>query len=152
MFEILASFLKYVFIIIIYYFIYGIIRLIYLDISTTTHTGRSLSSKDPYLKLINRRESLNFKVEESYFLDSTKTIGRSNKNQIIIKDPFLSSEHAEFVFKNNYWYVFDLGSKNGVYVNNLKVEDIGQSLNDGDTIHLGQLDFIFVDQFDRSDR
>jgi pSer/pThr/pTyr-binding forkhead associated (FHA) protein len=145
MFEILSTVFKYIFIIIIYYFVYAIIRLIYLDISTTTHTGKKLSGKNPYLKLINRRETLNFRVDESYFLDEEKTLGRSNKNEICIKDPFLSGEHATFLRNKDVWYVSDLGSKNGTYVNDEKIDATPYELTDGDTVHLGQLNFIFVD-------
>jgi len=145
LFEILSTVFRYIFIVIIYYFVYGIIRLIYLDISTTTHTGKKLSGKDPYLKLINRRESLNFRVEESYFLDGATSLGRSNKNEICIKDPFLSGEHAAFHNKKGAWYVYDLGSKNGTFVNDEQIDSQPYELTDGDTVHLGQVNFIFVD-------
>lgn len=145
LFELLASLFKYLFIIFIYYFVFIIIRLIYLDITTTTVIGQKLEGSRPYLKLVNRRESLTFRVEESYFLENEVTLGRSGKNPITIKDPFLSSVHVSFFAEENRWYIRDLGSKNGTKVNDQLLEGTATELSDGDLIHFGQLDFLFVE-------
>lgn len=59
MFGVLSTLLKYIFITIIYLFIYSIIRLIYLDIRSVSAQRTGLNKDVPYLKLINRKESLN---------------------------------------------------------------------------------------------
>ncbi|NTW71069.1 MAG: FHA domain-containing protein [Eubacteriaceae bacterium] len=148
MFELISTILKYIFIVIIYYFIYGIIRLIYLDISTTSYTGKKISGKYPYLKLINQREKLKFKVDESYVLDGDKTIGRTPKNEIFIQDPFLSGEHAGIAIDHGICYIFDMGSKNGTFVNDEKISKKRHELTNGDAIHLGQLNFLYVESME----
>ncbi|NLY43755.1 MAG: FHA domain-containing protein [Clostridiaceae bacterium] len=144
MFEILSSIFKYIFIIIIYLFIFGIIRLIYLDIRSINEHGKRINEKYPYLKLINRREKLNFKVQESYILDRSKIIGRSSKSDIVIQDPFLSAKHAFIKVEGDKYILEDLESTNGTYVNNRRVENELVLLKNGDRIHIGQLDFLFV--------
>lgn len=145
MFEVLASLFRYLFIFIIYYFVFIIIRLIYLDITTTTTVGKKLEGKSPYIKLVNRRENLSFPVEESYFLEDGALLGRSGKNSFVVKDPFLSGTHVSFRLTEGRWFIQDMNSKNGTMVNHRSLDGQAQELSDGDLIHVGQLDFLFVE-------
>ena len=147
MFEILSSLLKYIFATVIYFFIFSVIRLIYLDIRSINNRLETAPGKHPYLKLINRRDSLSFKVEESYILDNNKTLGRSSKNDIAIQDPYLSSRHAEFIIKGDSYYIKDLESTNGTRVNGMRLADDMVRLDNGDKIQVGQLTFIFVKEY-----
>lgn len=144
MYEIISTISKYVFTVIIYIFIYTIIRLIYLDIRSMNRRAGISDRKHPYLKLLNRRDDLNFKVDESYVLNGSKTLGRSNKNDFAINDPYLSGSHAEFIAENGLFYLKDNGSTNGTFLNNARVGRDIVSLNNGDKIQVGQLTFIFV--------
>ncbi|MBW4829138.1 MAG: FHA domain-containing protein [Clostridiaceae bacterium] len=142
MFNILSVVFKYVFILIIYLFMLSIIRLIYLDIK-----GISLNtlSKNNYLKLINQKETLPFKVKEAYSLDKDTTIGRGNQNNIIIKDPYISKKHLKIVKDEGDYYLEDLESANGTFVNGDKIMDVVK-LRNGDRIRLGQVEFLFVNR------
>ncbi|HHV98800.1 MAG TPA: FHA domain-containing protein [Clostridiaceae bacterium] len=144
MYEIISTILKYVFTIVIYIFIYSIIRLIYLDIKSMNRRAGISDRKYPYLKLLNRRDELNFRVDESYVLNGRKTIGRLGKNDFVINDPFLSGNHAEFFSEDGIYYMRDLGSKNGSYINNVRIGIDAVPLDNGDKIQIGQLTFIFV--------
>ncbi|MDP4180455.1 MAG: FHA domain-containing protein [Bacillota bacterium] len=144
MFDILSSLLKYIFITIIYLFIFGVIRLIYLDISSASKQKFVIKKNTSYLKLINIRESLDFKVEETYSLGKGVDIGRSGKNSIVIKDPYMSSKHASFLFKDGKYFIHDSGSTNGTFINGKEVKKTPQPLKDGDKIRIGQIDFLFV--------
>ncbi len=144
MYEIISTIMKYVFTVVIYIFIYTIIRLIYLDIKSMNRRAGLTDKRYPYLKLLNRRDELDFKVDESYVLNGNKTIGRLNKNDIVIKDPYLSGSHAEFILEDGIYYIKDLGSKNGSYVNNVRIGSDAVPLDNGDKIQMGQLTFIFV--------
>ena len=146
MYEIISSLIKYLFITIIYLFLFGIIRLIYLDIRYMNIRSGLISGKYPYLKLINRRDSLSFKVEESYILNCSKSIGRSNKNAIMVEDPFMSTEHASIDYQDNGYFLKDISSSNGTFVNNHKIQYSSVKLKNGDKILIGQLNFLFVDE------
>ena len=149
MYEMLSSIMKYIFITIIYLFIYGIIRLIYLDISSMGAKGKQVLKKGgklPYIKLINRRENLGFKVEETYIIDGNMELGRSNKNDIVIKDPYVSGKHLKFIMKDGKVSVQDMGSTNGSFVNGMRLGSDPVYLEDGDKIHIGQMDFLYVEK------
>ncbi len=143
---IVSSILKYVFVVIIYLFIFGVIRLIYLDINSINRKGIGTKGHYPYIKLINIRENLGFKVEETYHIDRDIEIGRSNKNGIVINDPYISSRHARFIVRDGKYYIEDQGSTNGTLVNGMAAGRKEVCLNDGDKVHMGQLDFLFVDR------
>ena len=142
MFEIISQVLKYVFILIIYLFIFSIIRLMYLDIKSINKKGSSLDTA--YLKVVNRLDSLNFKMQEYYILKGTISIGRSSKSDIIIKDKFVSKNQLNIIEEKGSFFLEDLDSANGTYLNGERVEDIIE-LRNGDKIGVGLIQFIFVD-------
>lgn len=50
-------------------------------------------------------------------------IGRALTCTIVIDDDYLSARHCRIFPENGQWYVEDLGSTNGTYLGNQKVED-----------------------------
>lgn len=142
MFRILAWIVRYVFIVLIYYFLYGIIRLIYLDIQSINKANKK-EYNNPYLKLINRKERLDFDVQEIYDLKDTTTIGRAKGNTIQLLDKYISSNHAKIIMDEGEYFLEDQGSINGTYLNSTKIEDVVK-LKNGDRIGLGQVEFLFV--------
>lgn len=142
MYSLISLVFKYIFIIIIYLFIFSIIRLIYLDIksiNTVTLEGGA------YLKLINRIDSLPYKMREHYSIDEELTLGRNSENDIFIKDPFVSKKHFKIVEDENDFYLEDLESANGTYLNKERIEDVVK-LSNGDIIKVGNIEFLFVDR------
>ncbi|NMW84195.1 FHA domain-containing protein [Peptoniphilus sp. AGMB00490] len=145
MFELISQVLRYVFIILIYLFIFSILRLMYLDVKSMTSGGESLD--DAYLKVVNRLDSLNFKMQEYYVIDGDITLGRSSRNDVVIKDKFVSKNHLKILDKNQVYYIEDLGSANGTFLNGVKIEPNELiELQNNDKIGVGFIQFIFVDK------
>lgn len=142
MFNALSIIFRYIFIIIIYLFIFSIIRLIYLDIRSMD--SFSLAGR-PYLKLVNRRDTLPYKVKNHYIIEEKLTLGRNKENNISIKDPFISKNHLVIIKDELSYFLEDLNSANGTFVNQQKVEDI-VPLKNGDVIEVGNLEFLFVNK------
>ena len=144
MYEFLASVIKYLFVTAIYFFMFSIIRLIYLDIRHS-RMGTVVDDK-PYIKLLNRRTELPFRVEESYSVDNKVTLGRGADAKITIPDPFLSAVHIQFLQEEDGgWAVVDNDSTNGTIINGEVVEKEPCAVKTGDLIKIGQLNFIFVE-------
>lgn len=80
---------------------------------------------------------------ESYVLTGTRiVIGRGDKTDIKLNDTKSSREHAEVSRAGDHWFITDLGSQNGVVVNDKKVTQ-GQ-LAEGDKIIIGTTVFKFA--------
>ncbi len=56
-------------------------------------------------------------------------------------DTFISSQHAEISFRNGAYWLRDLGSTNGLFVNGTRVSEI--ALNDGDEVKAGKTRMIY---------
>jgi pSer/pThr/pTyr-binding forkhead associated (FHA) protein len=69
------------------------------------------------------------------------TIGRSGDADILVKDEKASRVHCGIRFWDGAYYVKDLKSKNGTFVNDEKVET--QQLEPGDRIRIGESVFVF---------
>ena len=65
------------------------------------------------------------------------TVGRLPENMLQIEDASVSSRHAEILFENNAWFIRDIGSTNGTYLNGAKIEHA--LLNHGDELRFGSV-------------
>ena len=62
--------------------------------------------------------------ESSFNFDTSKevvTIGRSSENDFVIPLPDFSRKHCVITIKGTYLYIMDLGSKNGVLVDGIRI-------------------------------
>jgi pSer/pThr/pTyr-binding forkhead associated (FHA) protein len=100
-------------------------------------------ASQPYLKLINQRSHLPFKIEESYPLGDLTTIGRSPGNDIVLRDGYISGEHAQIRQGDENYFLEDLGSTNGTFINGVRIKE-PVILKNGDRISFRQVDFLFV--------
>ena len=64
------------------------------------------------------------------------TIGRAPECELLIDDTYVSSQHARIFGKNGAWYVEDLGSTNGTFVNDQKLAAPAM-VQPGDKIRMG---------------
>ncbi len=143
-FTILAKLLSYIFVLIIYLFIIKIIQMVTRDIEVMRRRKNSDIAAHTYIKLLNLRHSLDFTVEENYPVLKDSILGRSQKCEIPIDDPFLSQRHAAFLWRDGACFLQDAGSTNGTFLNGNRVTGDPIELLNGDRIDIGQLSFIFV--------
>jgi pSer/pThr/pTyr-binding forkhead associated (FHA) protein len=71
-------------------------------------------------------------------LDAITTLGRDVNNAIVVDDQFASAEHAVLTYRGRTWYVEDLDSTNGTFVNGARVEGVAP-LGYGDELQIGQV-------------
>lgn len=142
LYDVISTGLKYIFVFIIYYFIFHIIRLIYLDIRAI---DRDETPSEVYLRLITRPETLNFKVNEIYYLNPQNSIGRGDENSIVLKDRFISKLHAKIAEQRGAYVLEDLKSANGTFVNDRRILQPTR-LNNRDVVRLGDVELLFVNE------
>lgn len=80
---------------------------------------------------------------ETFLLKSNRIVmGRSDKADIRVMDIKSSREHAEITKVGNDWVLTDLGSQNGIVLNDQKVSQ--SKLKEGDKIFIGQTVYKFT--------
>jgi pSer/pThr/pTyr-binding forkhead associated (FHA) protein len=80
---------------------------------------------------------------ESFILKSNRIVmGRSEKADIRVMDIKSSREHAEITKVGNDWVLTDLGSQNGIVLNDQKISQ--SKLKEGDKIIIGQTVYKFT--------
>ncbi len=71
-------------------------------------------------------------------LDAVTTLGRDLGSSVVVDDAYASAQHAVLTFRGRAWYVEDLGSTNGTYVNGAAVAGV-TVLAYGDEIRIGDV-------------
>lgn len=148
MFAILSGIVKYAFVIVVYMFILSVVKLVYLDITDAKRHDMGQKGGYAYLKLINLRRNLKFKMHESYSIKENATIGRSKRCHIYIDDPYLSKNHARIFLKEGAFYIEDLDSTNGSFLNGRRLPQQPVRIKDSDKLSFGNVSFIFVDNLE----
>lgn len=83
------------------------------------------------------------KTGARYSLDQDlTTLGRHPKSDIFLDDITVSRRHAEVRREGARYWVADVGSLNGTYVNRERTEDA--ELSDGDEMQVGKFKLVFV--------
>lgn len=101
-----------------------------LETEVKSQTGQ------PMLTLVEgEHEQTEFVVKDN------TSIGRSPSNDVVLKAPKVSRQHAAINRYNEQHILIDLKSSNGVYVNGAKVDEA--VLNPGDEVSIGGYKFIF---------
>ena len=76
------------------------------------------------------------RILREYGVGACVTIGRLPDNGIIIDNPTVSSHHARVLQEGDSYFVEDLESTNGTYVNDLPISR--RTLKDGDVVLIGK--------------
>jgi FHA domain-containing protein len=77
-----------------------------------------------------------------YDIDGDLVLGRGDRAEIRLEDPFASSRHARIFLQGNAVVVEDLGSTNGTYLNE-EVLQTPRPLHPGDRVRIGDSEFTF---------
>lgn len=70
------------------------------------------------------------------------SIGRSRSSDIVVSDPAVSRNHCVLFRRIEGWFISDVESKSGTYINGKEIEDRTQVLID-DVITVGNSEFVF---------
>lgn len=76
-------------------------------------------------------------------LTGPMTVGRDIANGLVLADPSVSGRHASIERDARGWWVRDLGSTNGTFVQGRPADGQGVWLQDGQTVTFGTVTFRF---------
>jgi len=128
--------LRILFLGLLYLFLFAVVRTLLRDLRSAarqpgTELGRLVVLESP---------AGDPPVGRVFPLDAVTTLGRGVNNTIAIEDSFASADHAVLTFRGRAWYVEDVGSTNGTYLNGGRIAGASQ-LGFGDELTVGQARF-----------
>jgi hypothetical protein len=143
------SVLKYALLVLLYFFIYRAVRSVAVDVSGRRAGVRTTQMKSPSLP-VAAKASKGGKAPAAVVVhepegDKPRTvrlsgqvdIGRTDGCAIRLQDTYVSQMHARLAGKDGAWYVEDLGSTNGTYLNDRKVV-APVKVHTGDVVRVGK--------------
>lgn len=77
-----------------------------------------------------------------FYLKKYQKIGRETDSCIVLDDARVSRCHVELLRVNNKWYLSDLCSTNGTWINNRKV--MAGRIKNGDLLQMGETKLLFI--------
>jgi len=77
-----------------------------------------------------------------YDLDGDLVLGRGERAEIRLEDPFASAQHARIFEQGSTVVIEDLGSTNGTYLNE-ELLQTPRPLHPGDRVRIGESEFAF---------
>ncbi len=137
--------LKIIFLILLYLFLYVLIRMITKDLkegAAKKPIKRSAEAiRKPRLVIL---ESTAEKAGKVFPFTQEFIIGRDPENDMFLKDVFVSKQHCLIYKHGKKILIKDLGSSNGTFLNGEKI-DKPEELRVGDKIRVSQTTFKFVE-------
>jgi pSer/pThr/pTyr-binding forkhead associated (FHA) protein len=119
--------------------------LLYLFLSVALYViWRSFADSEAKRTMEPEAAALHFPedADRSIILRPVTALGRAKDNDVVMEDPFTSSNHAMIIWRDGSWWIEDLGSHNGTFVNDVMALK-AVKLEDGDIICIGQTSLRF---------
>lgn len=127
--------LRFLLAVVLYAFLGWSIRIIWKEMKQTAQSTTTKRTP-PILLTFDQADA-----QPRSFTRSEISIGRSQNCDLLITDDTVSSRHGQIFYKHNQWWYEDLGSSNGSFINDLKVET-PTVLTDGDQLRMGKFSII----------
>ncbi|MDS1029868.1 FHA domain-containing protein [Bacillota bacterium LX-D] len=140
MVDFIIAILRYVFLAILFIFVFSIIRLITKDLTANKNYQRKHDTN--YCLVVKAAGDLS-NLQEGYIYPLQKgeiVLGRDSGCTISIIDPHISGRHAYLYQNANGWFLEDLGSTNGTFLNGKRINS-KKRIKNGDIILLGDAVF-----------
>jgi pSer/pThr/pTyr-binding forkhead associated (FHA) protein len=142
------SVLKYSLLVLLYFFVYRAVRSVALDVSGRRRAraaSRAASTevpaarpgkggKPPSQVVVHDPDA---KKPQTVRLSGSAQVGRTEACAIRLSDSYVSQVHARLYGKDGSWFVEDLGSTNGTYLNDRRVVQPVE-VHAGDVVKVGK--------------
>ena len=139
------SVMKYALLALLYFFIYRAVRAVVVDVSgrrpvrvaeprRTAPAKATRGGRPPSSVVVHSAEGDKL---GTFRLSGPLQIGRDPSCDIPLEDTYVSQEHARLTARDGTWYVEDLGSTNGTYLNDRRLA-APAPVHAGDVLRVGK--------------
>ncbi|HLT20275.1 MAG TPA: FHA domain-containing protein [Thermomicrobiales bacterium] len=140
-FEWFVLLLRVIFIFLLYFFIFQVMRVISRELRVTAEAAGPERVRGTLLVEASNNEHI--RPGDAYVLEPVTIIGRSRDATVRIDSAYVSAEHAQISWNDGRWWATDLRSTNGTRVNSRPITE-PERLNIGDRIEIGDVVFQLV--------
>lgn len=139
------SVLKYALLVLLYFFVYRAVRSVAVDVvgrrpqparapSPAVAATPSKTGKPPTQVVVHEPDG---RKPRSVRLSGSLQIGRAEACSIRLEDTYVSQVHARLYGEDGRWFVEDLGSTNGTFLNDRRVAT-PVPVHSGDVVRVGK--------------
>lgn len=155
MFAIALMVLRYIFLLLLFLFIFRLVKWMVGDLKgiqaqqpAESWPARPTEVQNPPKTagsriMVIESSSTELKPGDSFGIGREIMIGRGGRSDIVITDSFASTQHARVYLKDEQYWLEDLKSTNGTYLNEVQVKQ-PIVLANGDRVRVGGVTFQFV--------
>jgi hypothetical protein len=137
LFESQLLFLRAGVLLLLYLFLLSALVFLWRDLRATTQRVSQPRRLSGQLVVLERGEA-GLAPGEIFPLQPLTELGRDLSNTIVLPDVFASSQHARLALRDGQWWLEDLGSRNGTFVNNQRIVK-STPIQNGDLIGIGRI-------------
>jgi pSer/pThr/pTyr-binding forkhead associated (FHA) protein len=116
-------------------FLGGLAWIAYQDLRATAQLLKQEKQSQGFLRVLSS-DNRDFAAGTLFPMLPVTTIGRAQGCTILIDDGYVSSEHAMLTQRGKQWWLEDLGSSNGTFLNDIALTE-AVVLSVGDIIAIG---------------
>jgi hypothetical protein len=136
-YELFLLLIRIAFLFLLYFFLFQLMRVISSDIRV--YSGEKPTSPPAKSRLVVIDPgTTRLRTGVALRLLPVTSLGRRPSNVIVLEDEYVSGEHALLAWRNGTWWLSDVASTNGTFLNGNEVEESTQVSN-GDIISLGRV-------------
>ena len=155
-FDLFILVLRIAFIFLLYFFLFLVVRTITRELNTPLRRSRPITPEMSYapdnygrpepprngpvgrLVVTEIGSATTVKPGVGFELGPIMPIGRGRNNAIILDDDFVSTEHALLSWRDGRWWLSDVASTNGTFLNGQQITTPVQ-VNWGDLLGIGRV-------------
>jgi hypothetical protein len=141
--------LRVLFVFLLYFFLFQIVRTIARElraVSIATAGGpspRAVATQPAAQLILLEATEAGLPAGQLFPVRSGAVVGRREGSAIHLNDTYISNEHARLFLNDGRWWVADLGSTNGTFVNGMRI-DRPMALAPGIEVRFGRIRMQFT--------
>ena len=144
-FEWFILILRIVFIALLYFFVFQVIRVISRELRAVADPGTAVTAGSDWNEVsgalrVENPGNTNLYAGQVFELEPVTVIGRDRRATIPVEHSYVSSEHSQISWEEGRWWASDLRSTNGTYVNGSRIT-VSTAIQSGDRIQVGDVTF-----------
>jgi pSer/pThr/pTyr-binding forkhead associated (FHA) protein len=121
---------------VLYFFLFQLLLVLWRDLRPQTVAGPVVqATTGPALSVVDPVGSGRL-AAEMISLQAINSLGRGPQNTIVLNDSSVSADHALVSYRLGQWWVEDVGSRNGTYLNDVRI-DQPTVIHSGDVVRVG---------------